>query len=112
MSSPVYNVQVHAEDIWPKERTKNTSIVLDAIVDAQVLEIKGSSAVIPGQDLGNVIGNEPTKGWCKVVVLADSVVELYERDTASVAREDAWNCVVSYRLRTDVDVCTVIGQRI
>ena len=63
--------------------------MLDPIMDVDIGQIKDSSLVVPTEDAGDRIWDIPTKGWSEVVVVADDLIHLFERDVAAVAWQDA-----------------------
>jgi len=80
--------------------------MLDPIMDIDVGQIKDPRLVVPTENAGDLIRDIPTKGWSKVVVVADDLVQLLKRDFAAVAWQDACKNVkrgVSSESRSSVD---------
>jgi len=63
--------------------------MLNPIMDIDIGQIKDSSLIVSTEDSGDRIRDIPTKGWGKVVVVADDLIHLLKRDVAAVAWQDA-----------------------
>jgi len=63
--------------------------MLDPIMDIDIRQIKDSRLVVSTEDAGDRVRDIPTESWSEVVVVADDLVHLLERDLAAVPWQDA-----------------------
>ena len=63
--------------------------MLNAIMDAQIAQIKGIPEVASAQHVCRKLGNEVAKRGPKIVSLTDGTIELDERDVLPVSRKNA-----------------------
>jgi len=65
-------------------RTRKTGVMLNPIMYIDIRQIKDSRLVVPTEDGSDRIRDIPTEGWSEVVVLADELIHLLERNVAAV----------------------------
>lgn len=70
-------------------RTSETGVMFNPVMDIDVGQIKDTRLVVSTQDASDLVRDEPTKRWCKVIIITDELIHLFERNVASVSGEDS-----------------------
>ena len=65
--------------------------MFNAIMDAQIAQIKCIPEVASAQHVCRKLGNEIAKRGPEIVCLADGMIELDERDVLPVSRKNAYD---------------------
>lgn len=71
-------------------RTSEAGVVLDPVVYIDVGQIEDTRFVVSTKYTSDHVRDVPTKGWSKVVVFAYELVQVLERNIASVSGQDAY----------------------
>jgi hypothetical protein len=70
-------------------RTSETGVMLNPVMDIDIGQIEDASRVLSTQDASDLVRDEPTESWRKVIIFADGLIQLFERNVSSVSGEDS-----------------------
>ena len=63
--------------------------MFNPIVDIDIRQIENTRLVVSTEDASDPVRDIPTESWSKVVMVTDDLIQLLERDLASVSGQDA-----------------------